>query len=735
VQRGLTVSPVETTIRDTSVERAGLPSGVLPAWAPIALVGLFVAKAALDPRSTVLAFAFAALGAVTLVARAGSSRSRLVLACAVALELLFLPPRMPQARPTVPDASARFAAVDARAKQILAGLGRCAATVASLPEARRALAGSDRSALDALFASLQQDRGCDRSRPALAVRGPGAVPVAWSGRVGDLAPLRVGAGPGTTVVVSNGSLSTRWVAVAPIEDRSGAPLGFATAETTVAVRRHIENEFLSDFDLLAEAAPGVEVRYLDTAGEPLTPRLGPGDRIVSSSDGRPLAVVGPTAVPAGARPDPVLAAYRGAAGLLGGSFLVLVAAGLVTTQGAWLPGFLALMAARCALLLLPAKAGWSGGVLDPEPYASAALGPLTRTPLDLFLTALLAAALGCELLRWTSRRVWAFRWPRALALDLLALALLGAVFAVLGGVVARTPLDVQAIAVWPDSPAHLVLQGALLLILAAGAAALVALFGLGGPLPRPARLRIPRLAIWIGVGLLANAFWPRQWVGVPLVPAVALYLAAALLGGTTGTWRPKLEQASPGERAGYALAATSALTLLLYPTVVHFAEKETRSRIEGDYAPAVLRQPARRQQVLASTREQIDAMGVLEVPSGRGYTPLVANGSRGLRVLLGGGDPGFDRGPHQPIRPQPSLALRDKALASRQRLVGGERGRLSPGERRAARSPRAAASRLPRAGARSRPRAGRDRLLEPALPEGPGSLLRALPHGAARDGA
>ncbi len=490
-----------------------------------------------------------------------------------------------------------------------------------MPAARQALAGGSREAVDRLFSSLQGGRGCDSARPPLAVRSDAMAAVAWAGRISDLTRLEGALAKAPALLVTNGSLATRFVAVAPMKDASGHVLGFATAERTVAVRRHVQNEFLSDFDLLAEAAPAMEVRYFATAAEASPPELSADEVLVSSEDGRPIAAV--RAGPVDRRPESktALGVHRTVAALLGGALFALLALRSLQS-GAAVEAALELLAARAALLLLPTDAAWSFQLLTPEVYASSGLGRLTSTPLHLLLSTL--AALGLAVLlaaRVAPRASGRLYGARALAADILALPLLGCVFAALGDTAANCALDVQLISLWPPSPADVVLHWSLLLMMASGMATSVALFTWGGPLPTTWSGRLLRLGIWLSIGIGANALWPRQWVGIPLAPAIGFYIAGAILGGTRGAWQARLQRATPGEVAGLSLAWVSALTVLLYPSLVHFAEKGIRSLIEGEYSTAVLRQPSWREHVLASARSQIDAMGILETPPLIGGAP------------------------------------------------------------------------------------------------------------------
>jgi signal transduction histidine kinase len=597
---------------------------LVSSWASVAIVGALLCKAAALPDATWLSVLLILLGARTLAGTGPRAPGavRWLTACALLAELLFVGWRLRPAAPPDTDRSARIAVVQKRARQIAEGLGRCAASVATMPDARQALNGGGREALDRLFSSLQANRICDPGRPPLAVHGARMDLVAWAGRVGDLVRPQASAKRAQLLVV-NGSLATRFVAVAPIEDARGQLLGFASAERTVAVRRHIQNDFLSDFDLLASAAPAVEVRYLGNGDEGDTPHLAPGEALVSAADGRAIAAV--RAAPYDRRPadEPPLDIYRTAEALVGGALFVFLA--LASIRGSAWEAALELLAARVALLLLPTDAAWSLRLLTPAVYTAPGLGRFAATPLHLLLTSLVCFGLSLLLVgRVAPRSPGRLYGPRALAADLLALPLLGCIFAALGDTVARCALDVQIISLWPPSPADAVLHWSVLLVMATGAAILVALFTWGGPLPATWPARAFRLGIWVVIGLAANAVWPRQWVGLPLVPAIGLYLTAAILGGTRGRWGPRLRRATPGEIAGLGLACVSGLTVLLYPTLVHFAEKDIRSQIEGDYSAAVLRQPAWRKHVLAAARSQIDAMDVLETPPlVGGSTPLV----------------------------------------------------------------------------------------------------------------
>jgi signal transduction histidine kinase len=117
---------------------------------------------------------------------------------------------------------------------------------------------------------------------------------------------------------------------------------------------------------------------------------------------------------------------------------------------------------------------------------------------------------------------------------------------------------------------------------------------------------------WALLGGLAYRLWPRDLIGLPLVPAIALFGLAAVLGMARLRLAPVLVRAGAGLRAGITLAAVALGAALLYPSLVHFGEKSTRLQIERDHTPLILRQPGWREYVLEEARRRIDALEVLE---------------------------------------------------------------------------------------------------------------------------
>ncbi len=595
------------------------------AWPALLAAALVALEAVLELRLPILA----AL-AIGLLAWRWSSGHRLLALLALAAAALEGTGRLQVlAETSTATASSRRSveakldAVEQRGRRLVILLDGAAARVAALPEAQRALAG-DRAALSRLFGRLDEVRDSVPERPALAVDALPLATVAWAGRVVDLRAFEGIAGVRRDVFILAGSVTTTLVATTPIRGPGGRTIGFATAEMPVAVRRNIRNEYLADFDRLAEGLDGVEIHYLDARDEPEAPRPFPerpssalaAERLLRAPDGGVLAAVRAVA-PA---PGEIAAAHEPYRQLVSALLSALVFAWTLAPGLPW-RGRLAAGVAALRLLFVvlgPPVPDSAARLLSPDVYASAALGRFTLSPLDLLLTAaclLILFVLALEpLLRRPSREV---SHVRAWTAYVLGLPVLGVAFAWVADTSANCSLDLEALSLVPRSASHLVLQVALLLILALGALVLTALFSLAGSLPSTAGHRLVRLGGIVALGTLAERLWPRDVIGLPLIPAVLLFAAAALLAATRPHWQAWLRASSPGSRAGIVLALVAFLSLLLYPALVHYGEKTIRQQIERDHASLVLHQPQWREYVLAESQRRIDALDVLEeIPGG-----------------------------------------------------------------------------------------------------------------------
>jgi signal transduction histidine kinase len=534
----------------------------------------------------------------------------LLLAAAAGAALLHLRSIGPaDASPTGPATAARLDSVARRVEQLSTAARRAARTASEWPEVKDALAGR-REALVLAFTRLQQARERDPEAPALALHDAQSEVVAWAGPAGDRRLPGLAAIAAEDVFVVAGNVTTSLVAVVPIRDAGGVR-GYVSAELMLAVRRNIRNRFLSDYDRLAGPDSGVEVDYVDVLdasgnGEPLA---GPDERLLRGPTGRPLAVVraGDTALLSASQ-----RLEQNWRRVLSALALFALFAWIIEAPGA-LRVALGATLVRLALLVLGLPFPRPDSLLvGPDLFASTQLGPLLRSPADLLLTAAWAFLLATLVL---VRSLRSLQTPRALVLpalaaDLATLPVAGAVFYGIALVSRGSSLALDELSPLPKDVIVAVLQTGLLLWMAAGAALLVSLHA-RAPLPAALAARAPRFVGWAVLIALAFRFWPRETLGLPLVPAGAFVALSVAAGSLASRWAPRvLPRADRCVLA--ASAATGLLATLLAPSLAHYGEKGLRAEIEHQLAPLVLRQPAWRRSVLAEAQRRADGFEVLE---------------------------------------------------------------------------------------------------------------------------
>jgi len=510
-----------------------------------------------------------------------------------------------------------------RAESTLRGLRDAAATAAKLPDVSAALEGG-RASLPQAFTRLETLAASLPEGTSVAVLTPELRPVAWTGRAADLSPLRSRPLPDAAeLLVLEGSVSTQAVALAPVQDATGRRIGFASAELALAVRRNIRNDYLRDYDLLAGDDPLVSVRYVDSRQQPPVSPPAPEGGLtlpLRSPSGRPLAFVSLRAPELALRLRELNGGYRP---LISGLALALLLA--LTLEVHTLSFcFGALVLARIVVLSLgPPLPEAASALLSPAAYASElpAFGPLLRSPIDALLAAGLALTGALWLLAWASSRSAKSARPLlVVAGDLASLALLTLAFAWIFDIVTRSSVDLAAVALAPREPAAFALQASALLILAAALAAAAAVQCLAGPSGRAA-LHPARLLAWLVLGLAAARLWPRQALGLPLLPVLLLLATAAAAGALRSAWRARLRASGAGALALTALAALFAIAALLHPTLVHYDDKALRAQIEQQEAPLVLRQPEWRERALVEAARRIDELGLLDRDPGGPQAP------------------------------------------------------------------------------------------------------------------
>ena len=598
----------------------------LATWGPLLAVGLVVTDAAAAPPG----IPWALLAAFALLGASWRRVPRRVVLSAVGVLLLGAGARLhmhveernwtARSRRRIDE---RLERIEARQRALMGELQSLAGAVSADPNAQPALDG-DEGALAAVFRALERAREATVDRPALALHALTPLEtVAWAGRIGDPVVFEGLAGGGADVFVLEGSVSTTLVAAVPVPDAQGRRRGFATATLPVQVRRNIGNQFLRDFDLLAGEGGGVEVRYLDARDRgapepfpPLDPALVAREAGLRAPDGAMLANVRVTAPSLPEVRREVRGRYDRVLFLLVAATLVFWAAGkrleprFSLLRWAGVATALRLVLLALGTPLPPADSP----LVSPDVYASTLLGPLLRSPLDLFLTAAWAAVLGVTALAAATRHGRPPSTARFAAAAPAAVAIVAGVLVLLADAVANSSLELEVVPLWPRSLPHLVLQAGLLVLLAAGVSVAGAVLALAGPFPVSRVGAASRLGALAALTLLVERLWPRAWPDLPAWPALALALAAGALAGTAPLWRSWAGGARSGAHGAVAAVAVTALALVLYPSLVHFAEAFTRAQVETDHAPEVLRQPVWREYVLADTLRRIDSLRVLEEP-------------------------------------------------------------------------------------------------------------------------
>jgi signal transduction histidine kinase len=508
---------------------------------------------------------------------------------------------------------ARLAKVESRQRHLSRDLQRLADQTAVLPGASAALRG-DRAALLRLFHRLEALSPSEEGGRALAVRTPTGSIMAWTGRTSEVRGLPATVTTRSATFVLAGKVTTTLVAASPVRGPDGALVGFATAELPLRVQRNIQNDYLRDFDRLADAAEGVEVRYRDVRAEapvpfpPLPPGALARDAELRGLDGSLLAIVRVSPPAKSAAHSRLENRYRRiAAGLL---MLAVLAGAVGRDRRRWAAGAI-------LLRLLPLLLGWpvppDSPLLSPAAFSSPLYAPLQGSPLDLLATALLVLVLSLLLLEQAlAHAPLPARPARSAAALVLALALLAGIFAWVADVGAHASVDLDAIALVPRSGVHVVIHVALLAVLASGLALTAAVFVLAGPLPRGPLARLLQGGALAVLLLCILARWPPAAGPLPPPPALALLLLGVWAAWTSARWPAALRAASAESRAGLAVLAVGGLALLLFPTLAHYAESAQREEIEHRDAALLLGQAERRAQALAATRRRIDGLELLE---------------------------------------------------------------------------------------------------------------------------
>ena len=497
-------------------------------------------------------------------------------------------------------------------------LGRVASAIAADPEAAQALQAEYDTAR-ALFDAVERQSlaAVERSDIAVTVYDKfGSNAVAWAGRPSDLLPKERLHGPGGWFVTQS-PLGLRLVHVLPIGP--GDRLGVVAVEHPLAPPPAGGTIALADYELPTPIGPAsLRLQY-----------EGAGDR--SRANSFTLHAPGGGILLDASFTEAQIATARTewrrgvlAAVLVVFAITLLLLIGPVLDRRAAAPSvarYLADTAAAAALVLGVATLIWAalqlGSAGGPDRYevlllmGGAAAGIVALLPAPVFR---LAAVLRARRRQPSERRA-AFVVQQLCAG--LVLALMFAGFAgVLRAVLDDSAVDLRHFSLHPWSEERLALLGGIL-------ACHMATLWLGTLLLVTARARWRMRRRWRGDALAALACWAmpavalaaiamsRQWglPGLGLVLSAATCALAAVAAPRVSAW---FRHATIAGRILSLFVAFLLPSLLLYPSVNFYTDRNVRNIIATRYTPEAQTHTVTLQERLALTRGEIDALPLAE---------------------------------------------------------------------------------------------------------------------------
>ena len=538
------------------------------------------------------------------------------------------------------DAVARERAervIQAHVDSVDASLTSVARALAGRADVRAGLTG-DRPAVRRLFEVVRLEAEA-QSVPGLSITVYDArgTPRAWSGRPAELAQDRVQGG--LARFADAGQAGLRLVHVEPVVDPPDTVSGGTARRLGSVVSERV----------LSPAAPEMEPDggfVLDTAvGRATVRAMEAGartdtdpDRIaVTGSDGRPLIEatisLGEIARTRARWRARVVALFLVVLALTTFSAGGLVLGRRARTRHIRTLVLLALFASagRAWLWLASTPGLFELSLLSPDAYRSVRWGWLTRTPVDLLLTAVLVAILVVLLADTANRIRWTARIGRRggpsgpgglgtwqIATVALIPLLLAGQHLVVRDTVAGATVDLLHTALQPFDTARVSLLLALVITSAATVWAVGLVFGAsfaGWP------MRLWQQRLWLvapfgmvpaGVAIVAG--WAPLW---PSLLTTALGLLLALRRRRAVTW---FRHADPLARVLATLCAILLPALPLYVALVELTDDAKRRLLETSYAVQVAEHPQDLREQLTRTQEQIDAVLDLCVMTAAGGT-------------------------------------------------------------------------------------------------------------------
>jgi signal transduction histidine kinase len=519
---------------------------------------------------------------------------------------------------------------------VAAALSDIATSVAREPERfDRAAAdpvGADARRLFELAEEALQGRNLnDFAVSAYRPSGSG-TPLAWSGRPSEI-PGERDAGAEETFFVESVPLGIRLVYIRPVLDSAtGHRVGMIAAERVLSASRGIRAPS-SEATLSIPTIVPVTVRPHDA-----TAASAPHTFVITAPNGQPLLDARVTS-------DALQAARTTWRQNVVGVVLAILALALIVSiapllrwratltnpgdQLSFLGLVLALILGARALLWLAPVDTWTPQVFHTETLGTA-LRALLRSPLDFLLTLLVLAALVmlgfdfAERIRHLVRhrhaapahgRDWALFAVSQLAAGALVALLLVGYEVVLGNAISATSVDALHFSLHPWSYAAASrIAFAIAVILTQGVvlwtgALIVQLTSLPWRIPRTGSAAVSAF-LFRALPIIVIAAYPRIIGAAPsTVPpwptAVAGFACLALAWGLA--WgRPRYRHASQALRLVAGAMVLLIPAFVLYPSLLHFADRGLRRLIEEQYAEQAFQQRNRLQDKVKAVLEQID---------------------------------------------------------------------------------------------------------------------------------
>ena len=512
--------------------------------------------------------------------------------------------------------------IRAQVDRIDASLRQVAQVLAGQAEVRTGMTG-DRPAVRRLFeivdvaAELQSDP--DLSITIYDARG---TPRVWSGRPAEYGRDRVQAG--AAGFADAGQAGLRLVHVEPIVG-PGDAVGGTERRLGSVVTERVFSPAAPDLDpdrgfVIDTAVGRATVRAVEPGARSVPE---PGHFTVIGSDGLPLidAVMslGEIARTRARWRARVVALFLVALAVTTFSVLGLALTRRARTRHARTFVLLALVACagRAWLWLASTPRLFELSLLSPDAYRSVRWPWLTRTPVDLLLTAVLAAVLVVLLADTANRRRWTARTRRRggpsgptgaalwqIAAATLVALLLAGQHLVLRDTVAGAAVDLLHTALQPFDTARVSLLLALVIMSAATVWAIGLVCGAsfaGWPASlrqRPVWLIAPFGMVPTVVAVVAG--WAPLW---PSLLTTALGLVLALRWRRAVSW---FRHADPLARVLAILCAILLPTLPLYVALVELTDDAKRQLLETRYAVQAAAHPENLLEQLTRSRDQID---------------------------------------------------------------------------------------------------------------------------------